>query len=97
MKVREFFRLTKGKVILMIILTLVIIYIAFLNQVCPSGLPIECSEGYEFYTPPGGCTSCMTNNQVILNKISTMFVPLIFSYLISCLIILIINKIRRRR
>lgn len=94
----EFAKLTMGKIILTVILTLIIIYFIYTSTPgCLAVILTECQEGYQLYIPPGGCTSCMTDSQIIFNKISIILGPLIFSYLLSCLIIFSYNKLKRKK
>jgi len=97
-KIKDFFRLTRGKVILSIILTLVIVYsISSSIRKCPQWI-VGCSEGDILYTHPfvpGSCPSCWTANEIVQSFIGLSIVYLIFSYLIFCLIIFIYNKIKR--
>lgn len=81
MKVKEFFRLTEGKVILFILISIIIILTSWyflLNYYKQFIYPTPISE---------------------FSKILTfLFIPLlILSYVISCLIVFILNKIRRKK
>ena len=85
------------KVILTIVLTLIILYYHFALTGCTAEILSGCQEDYRLYTPPGGCTSCMTDSQIIFSNLSLILGPLIFSYILSCLIIFSYKKIGKRR
>jgi len=98
MGLKKFVKPTIWKIILTILLTLVIVYsISSSNRLCPQSI-ISCSEGDMLYTHPfipGSCPSCVTANEIVQSFIGLSIVYLIFSYLISCLIVFIYNKIKK--
>lgn len=95
----KFYKPTKWKIILTIILTLIIIYYSLTkNSMCPLWM-LQCPEGKQVYMPlliPGVCSICMTQTEIILRFILPLLAYLIFSYAFISLIIFIYNKINKK-
>lgn len=91
-KIKEFFRLTRGKVILWILLF--IIFPWKYRGGCPQVIGIKCPQ-WEFF---GGFTYLIKLiDSGVLELLLSIILMLIFSYLISCLTIFIYDKIKNRR
>ena len=58
-----------------------------------------CSEGYKQYSSPliPMCPICMNNMGIILSFILPLVIYSLFSYLLSCVIFFIINKLRKSK
>ena len=96
-KIKEFFRLTKGKGILFALSLLLIIllyYETYLLQT-KSFMPIICKEGTKLFNFFGVRYTCVNNIEFFLIIIFTIFVPLFFSFFLSCGIISSFNKMKR--
>lgn len=95
----NFFRPTTWKIILTVVFILVIIYYIVNTSVACLQVVLDCSGNSQLYTSPliPMCPTCMNDIGIILSFVFPLFIYLLFSYLISCSTIFIIDKLRRKK
>jgi len=98
---KQFLKPDRRKIVLTMIITIVWILflrllvstMKYLCKMCPD----VCSENFVNYLiVPIPCPCCVSLSQVYSNYLWNLILPLIISYLLSCLIIWIYEKLRKK-
>jgi len=99
---KEFFKPTWSKVIITIILALFWIYYINLStpivdcMPCSPGEFEDCTDYHDYLLIKVGChCGCTSMSTVYSQYLRIVLIPLIISYIISCIIMLIYRKIKK--
>lgn len=103
---KQFLKPDKRKIVLMIIITLVwILLLRFLLSEDPKykyitcQCPAECPGGnyIDYLIIPSSCKCCTSLSMIYNDYLWNLLLPLVISYFLSCLIVWIYDKFRKRK
>jgi len=103
MKLKEFLKPDWRKIVLTIIIIiawiLLLRFIVLKTVVFCYTCPVTCLNGnyVNYLIVPGVCNCCVSLLEVYNNYLWNLIIPFIFSYFLSCLIIWIYKKVKKKK
>jgi len=106
MKLKEFFKPNTKKLIITLVVT--VVWILFWRllvssieaecKMCPDYWPDNCPGGnyVNYLIIPKICSCCVSSSELYNDYLWNLILPLIISYLISCIVIWIYNKVKKK-